>query len=302
MDRITAAHVFVTITEQGSLTGAAQQLDMSRAMVTRYLAEMEAWAQTRLLHRSTRQLSLTSEGEVVLQHCRDLLAISQKFELSGHDQKEPSGLLRLTCAPSLASTTLVAALTAYLKRYPKTAVDLQLASHTLNLIEERIDLAIRITSHLDPGLIARRLGWCPSVVCASPEYLANHGTPQRVEDLAVHHCLTYSYFNKSLWQFTRQGKTFAVPVSGNFSANDSLMLLEAALNGAGISLQPVYSVSDLIASKRLIALFPEAEPQELGIFAVYHSREHMPLALRALVDFLAQWFVHNLEWKRVSRR
>ncbi|MBQ4796795.1 LysR family transcriptional regulator, partial [Pectobacterium versatile] len=109
---------------------------------------------------------------------------------------------------------------------------------------------------LDSGLIARRLGGCPSIVCAAPSYLAAHGTPQRVEDLAVHNCLTYSFFGKSLWRFTHKGETVAIPVSGSFSANDSLMLLEAALNGAGISLQPVYSVTDLIASKRLIALFP----------------------------------------------
>ncbi|WP_219953178.1 LysR family transcriptional regulator [Dickeya zeae] len=302
MDRITAAQVFVTITEQGSLTGAADALEMSRAMVTRYLAEMERWAEARLLHRSTRQLSLTHEGETVLQHCRELLAVSHKLDMPAKGRKEPAGLLRLTCSPSLAQATLVAAITAYLLRYSKTAVDLQVASHTLNLIEERIDLAIRITNQLDSGLIARRLGGCPSVVCASPSYLATYGTPQRVEDLAVHNCLTYSFFGKSLWQFTRKGDAIAVPVSGSFSANDSLVLLEAALNGAGVSLQPVYSVTDLIASKRLIALFPESQPQELDIYAVYHSRERMSPALRALVDFLAEWFGNNLEWKRVARR
>ncbi|TYL44711.1 LysR family transcriptional regulator [Dickeya sp. ws52] len=302
MDRITAAQVFVAITEQGSLTGAADALEMSRAMVTRYLAEMERWADARLLHRSTRQLSLTTEGETVLQYCRELLAVSQKLDRPAREKMEPAGLMRLTCSPSLAQTTLVEAITAYLRRYPKTAVDLQVASHTLNLIEERIDLAIRITSQLDPGLIARRLGGCPSVVCAAPSYLAAQGTPQRVEELAVHDCLTYSFFGKSLWQFIRKGETIAVPVSGSFSANDSLTLLEAALNGAGISLQPVYSVTDLIASKRLIALFPEVQPQELDIYAVYHSRERMSPALRALVDFLADWFDGNLEWKRVSRR
>ncbi|NUA46043.1 HTH-type transcriptional regulator DmlR [Dickeya solani] len=118
----------------------------------------------------------------------------------------------------------------------------------------------------------------------------------------MHNCLTYSFFGKSLWRFTRKGEAVAIPVGGSFSANDSLMLLEAALNGAGVSLQPVYSVTDLIASKRLIALFPEAQPQELDIYAAYHSRERMPSALRALVDFLAEWFDGNLEWKRVSRR
>ncbi|MEI7375517.1 LysR family transcriptional regulator [Dickeya chrysanthemi] len=302
MDRITAAQVFVAITEQGSLTGAADALEMSRAMVTRYLAEMERWADARLLHRSTRQLSLTTEGETVLQYCRELLAVSQKLDRPARERMEPAGLMRLTCSPSLAQTTLVEAITSYLRRYPKTAVDLQVASHTLNLIEERIDLAIRITSQLDSGLIARRLGGCPSVVCAAPSYLAAQGTPQRVEELAVHDCLTYSFFGKSLWQFIRKGETIAVPVSGSFSANDSLTLLEAALNGAGISLQPVYSVTDLIASKRLIALFPEVQPQELDIYAVYHSRERMSPALRALVDFLADWFDGNLEWKRVSRR
>ncbi|WP_192456858.1 LysR family transcriptional regulator [Musicola keenii] len=302
MDRITAAKVFVAITERGSLIGAAAALEMSRAMVTRYLAEMERWAEARLLHRSTRRLSLTSEGERVLLHCRELLAVSQRLELPARGGKEPAGLLRLTCSPSLAQSTLVAAITAYLQRYPRAAIDLQVSSQTTDLVEERIDLAIRITNQLEPGLIVRPLGQCTSVVCAAPGYLAARGTPQRVEDLALHNCLTYSFFGKSLWRFHCQGQEVAVPVNGSFSANDSLVLLEAALSGAGITLQPVYSVSDLVASKRLIALFPDVEPTALSVYAVYRSREHMSAALRALLDFLVEWFAANLEWKRISQR
>ena len=142
----------------------------------------------------------------------------------------------------------------------------------MNLVEERIDLAIRITNELDPNLIARPLGHCDSVVCASPAYLAAHGAPASVQDLAPHNCLTYSYFGKSLWQFERGGERVAVPVSGNLSANESQVLLAAAIEGAGIAMQPAYSARGPIAQGRLVALLPDFVPQGLGVYGVYASR------------------------------
>jgi DNA-binding transcriptional LysR family regulator len=159
-------------------------------------------------------------------------------------------------------------------------------------VEERIDLAVRITNDLDPNLIARPLGMCESVVVAAPSYLAAHGTPRRVQDLAVHNCLTYSYFGKSLWKFTeaKTGAPSDVPVGGNLSANESMVLLAAAREGAGIALQPVFAAAPLIASGQLVRLLPDHVPQALGIHGVYSSRRQMPAALRAMLDFLVDWF------------
>ncbi|MGS0622675.1 LysR family transcriptional regulator [Ralstonia sp. VS2407] len=293
MDRITSAEVFVAIVDRGSLSAAAEGLDMSRAMVTRYLAEMEAWSGARLLHRTTRRIGLTPAGEVTLARCRQMLEIASQMAVAdGLEADTPRGLLRIACAQSLAQQTLSVAVTAYLRRYPQTAVDLVVDNRTINLVEERIDLAVRITNDLDPNLIARPLGTCESVVVAAPSYLAAHGTPRRVEDLAIHNCLTYSYFGKSLWKFTdaKTGAPSDVPVGGNLSANESMVLLTAAREGAGIVLQPVFAAAPLIASGQLVRLLPDHVPQALGIHGVYSSRRQMPAALRAMLDFLVDWF------------
>jgi DNA-binding transcriptional LysR family regulator len=292
MDRITAARVFVSIAERGSMIAAADALDMSRAMVTRYLAEMEAWAGARLLHRSTRRLSLTDAGELTLARCRQMLAVADDMAVAlGEDADTPRGLLRITCSQALAQAELLGAVSEFLKRYPRTAVDLQMSNRAVNLIEERIDLALRVTNTLEPNLIARQLGVCDSVVCAAPSYLAQHGTPQLPQDLAGHNCLTYTYFGKSLWQFSDAGgAALSVPVSGNLSANEDFILLKAAEQGGGVALQPLYSAGPLIREGRLVALLPGYTPLSMGIYGIYSSRQHMPPALRAMLDLLLDWF------------
>jgi len=292
MDRITAARVFIAIAERGSMIAAADALDMSRAMVTRYLAEMEAWAGARLLHRSTRRLSLTDAGDITLARCRRMLEVADDMAVAaGDDAGTPQGLLRITCSQSLAQAELAAAVGEYLKRYPRTAVDLQVNNRAVNLIEERIDLALRITNALEPNLIARQLGHCDSVVCAAPSYLQERGMPQRPQDLAGHNCLTYTYFGKSLWQFSAEdGAVVSVPVSGNLSANEDLILLKAAEQGSGIALQPLYSAAPLIAAGKLVALLPGYTPSRMGIYGIYTSRQHMSPALRAMLDLLLTWF------------
>ncbi|MGA9606192.1 MAG: LysR family transcriptional regulator [Rouxiella badensis] len=297
MDRIMAAQVFVAIVERGSMINAAEALNMSRAMVTRYLSEMEKWSGARLLHRTTRKLSLTDAGEGTLLRCRKLLQLSVEMESVAESGDEAlRGLLRLSCSQSFGQGAVVIAVAEFLRRHPQLNIDLQLESRAVNLVEDRIDLALRITNDLDPNLIARPLSHCDSVVCASPAYLATHGTPRKPDDLALHNCLTYTYFGKSLWSFERDGKKSSVPVSGNLSANESLVLLTGAVEGVGIVMQPVYSAAALIASGQLVRLLPEWQPQSMGIFAIYSTRRQMPVALRALLDFLVEWFAANPRW------
>ncbi|MDC8760781.1 LysR family transcriptional regulator [Janthinobacterium fluminis] len=297
MDRITAAQVFVEIADRGSMVAAADALDMSRAMVTRYLAEMEQWAGARLLHRTTRRLSLTDAGDATLQRCRRMLEVAAVMAVPADGGADaPHGLLRITCSQTLAQTALAPAVTAFLQRYPRTAVDLQIENRAVNLVEQRIDLALRITNALEPNLIARQLGHCASVVCAAPAYLAARGTPQRAEDLALHNCLTYSYFGKSLWQFSHAGAALSVPVSGNLSANESQVLMMATAEGAGVSMQPLFAAAPLLAGGQLVALLPDYQPQEMGIYGIYTSRQHMAPALRAMLDFLVVWFGADPRW------
>lgn len=289
MDRLTALRVLVTVVEQGSLSRAAESLEMSRAMVSRHLAELENWMGARLLHRTTRRLSLTGSGEEALVCARHMLALSEEMEqLATRADEAPKGQLRITCCYSLSDAFLMAATQAYLARWPGTSIDILPVDRTVNLVEDRIDLAIRVTNDLDPNLVARRLGYCRSVVCASPSYLATHGTPQRVQDLALHNCLTYTYFGKSLWEFDGPDGPESVPVSGNLSVSISNLLLNSTLLGGGISLQPAYSVAEPIARGELVPLLTGYQPRQMGIYAVYTTRKQMTPLLRSFLDFLVE--------------
>lgn len=297
MDRLTATRVFVEVVDRGSQTAAAEALAMSRAMVSRYLGELEDWVGARLLHRTTRKLSLTGAGEQLLGQCREMLALAETMQgVSLARDSAPRGNLRIACSQSFAQAWLVHGLRDFIRLHPQVSVDLLVGSQAVNLVEARIDLALRITNQLDPNLIARQLAVCRSVVCATPAYLAQHGTPQRPEELAQHNCLSYAYFGRSIWEFTRAGEPHAVAVSGNLSANESMVLLEAVLADIGISLQPRYSVSAHLRSGALVQLLPDYQPQELGIHALYGTRRQMPPALRALLDFLIERLADAPDW------
>ncbi|GAB1579855.1 LysR family transcriptional regulator [Bordetella petrii] len=291
MDRLKAMQVFVEVVDRGSLSAAAQRLDMSRAMVSRYLAELEAWVGARLLHRTTRRLSLTPAGAETLPRCRRMLDLmGDMHEAVAAPDTEPRGQLRISVSLSFGAAQLAGAVADFVARYPGASIDLQLVDRIVNLVEDGIDLAVRITNELDPNLIARKLAPCRSVVCAAPAYLQAHGTPGRPEDLAKHNCLTHTHFGKSLWRFRRDAEWIDVPVSGGITANDALLLARTAVRGSGIAMLPTYLAGPEIAAGRLVPLLTGTPPEELGIYGVYASRRQMPLILRAMLDFLAERF------------
>ncbi|HCV97605.1 MAG TPA: LysR family transcriptional regulator [Stenotrophomonas sp.] len=291
MDRMTAMNVFVEVVERGSLTAAAEALEMSRAMVTRYLAEVERWLGARLLHRTTRRISLTGPGEAALLRFRQILAIGDELhgELAS-DNPEPHGLIRVTASVSFGQIHLAAAVAAFVKRYPLTRVELLLVDRVVNLVEERVDIAVRISRAIDPSLIARPLAPCRSVLCAAPSYLAERGTPATADALAAHNCLTHHYVGKSVWHLQRDGRKIAVAVGGNISANEASLLLEAVRAGAGIAMLPTYQIAPLLRSGELIEVLPDYQVEGLGIHAVYASRRQLPTIMRSFLDFLVERF------------
>lgn len=291
MDRMIAMNVFVEVAERGSLTAAAEALEMSRAMVTRYLAEVERWLGARLLHRTTRRISLTGPGEAALLRFRQMLAIGD--ELRGElatDNPEPHGLLRVTASVSFGQNHLAAAVAEFVKRHPLTRVELLLVDRVVNLVEERVDIAVRISRAIDPSLIARPLGQCRSVLCAAPSYLAERGTPTTADALATHNCLTHHYVGKSVWHLQRDGRKIAVAVGGNISANEASLLLEAVRAGAGIAMLPMYQIAPLLHAGELVAVLPDHEVELLGLYAVYASRRQLPTIMRSFLDFLVERF------------
>ncbi|GFM85830.1 LysR family transcriptional regulator [Pseudomonas cichorii] len=289
MDRLTAAKVFLETVARGSISAAAMHLGMSRAMATRYIGVMEEWAEARLLHRTTRKLSLTAAGEQLLPTCKNLVALSLDVSTQAtQTENAPKGLLRVTASSIFAEYCLTDALMEFLQLYPAVTIDLQIVDRTTNLAEDGVDLAIRVTNHLDPNVIAKKLGQVRSFICASPAYLEKYGVPGDVRDLQVHNCLTYAYYGRNLWHFNVNGENIAVPVTGNFSTNEASIIVRAALSGTGIAMLPHFAAEQAIREKRLTRLFPESRVETLGIHAVYLSRQRMPHALRTLIDFLSE--------------
>lgn len=288
MDRVTAATVFNRICELGSLSAAARALDISRPMVSRYLDEMEKWAGARLLHRSSRRLTITPAGEKILEKSRALARLAEEIAEQGA-QREVQGTLRVACAHSTATHILGPMIPAFLARYPALRIELEINNQSVSLIGERIDLAVRITNDPEPGTIARRLGECTSVVCASPGYLQQHGAPQTPQDLTQHNCLHYSRFAGQNWQFKdRNGEVVNTAIRGNFSAGISSVLCDAAIAGCGLAMVPEMEARAAIGSGKLQCVMSAFTPKTLGIYGLYLSRERQPAALRLFLAAVQQ--------------
>jgi len=291
MDRLTATRVFVEVADRGSLTQAAEQLDMSTAMVSRYLAAIEAWFGARLLHRTTRKVSLTDAGTASLPACRQLLDLADEAQHTAAERsREPAGVLRVTTSASFADAQLTEALVDFQRQYPQVEIVLTVGDRAADLVGERVDLAVRITNALDPAMIARRLAVCRSVLCASPAYLEAHGTPNTLEDLRHHRCIAHASGIGKQYRFMAGDDILTVPVEWSFHTNETGVLRRAVLSGAGIGTLPTYFLGDALRSGRLVRLLPEHALETLGIHAIYLSRRHQPLALRLLVAFLEDRF------------
>lgn len=288
MDRIMAAMTYNRICELGSLSAAARSLGISRPMVSRYLDEMEKWAGARLIHRSTRRLTLTPAGEKILEKTRQLASLSQDIE-GDATRLTPSGTLRIACAHFTATHLLGPVIPAFLARYPALRIEVDINNQPVSLVGERIDLAIRITNSPEPGVIARALGECRSVLCASPAYLARAGQPETLDDLTQHNCLHYSRFSGQSWTFRDPEKgTVAVAVNGNFSAGISSLLCDMAMADVGLALVPEIEARVGLHSGQLVSVLPQLEPQPLGIYGLYQSRDHQHAALGLFLDAIKQ--------------
>ena len=291
MDRLTAMQVFVEVAHSGSFSATADKLDMSRAMVTRYVGELEQWLGARLLQRTTRSVTLTDAGENCLRRSQQMLALVQDVEeeTQSHDGAL-RGQLRITCSMSFAYAQMAAAVVDFLQLHPQLKIDLNASEGALNLVEARIDLAIRISAEPDPALIGRVLAPCTSVLVASPDYLKAQGAPQLPADLATHRCLSYANFGKSVWTFSRGDDHARVSVGSYFSANEATALLQGVLAGGGIALQPSYLANPHLQDGSLQVVLPDWKVPDMAIYALYPSRKHLSPAVRALLDFLVERF------------
>jgi DNA-binding transcriptional LysR family regulator len=291
MDRLAGIRVFTQVVDSGSFSKAADRLGLSTSAASRQVADLETHLQTRLLNRTTRRVSLTESGRAFHGRAVELLADLEEAEREASSAAAvPRGTIRLTAAVTLGVRHLAPLISAFLARHPGVAFDVSLSDRIVDLVEEGFDLGVRVGAAGTESLAARRLGETRLLVCASPDYLAAHGTPQVPEDLEGHNCFTYEYVSpREHWRFRDPaGRERAVRVKGNLHSNNGELHAEAAAGGIGIALEPDMIVMPYVREGRLVPLLGEYLSPPLPIYAVYPSRKHLSAKVRVFIDFLVE--------------
>jgi len=303
MDRFAAIEAFVRVAECGSFSQAAQRLHSSKSVVSRQVSALEAELGARLIHRTTRALTLTEAGRSYFERASRILAELEEANASvGQLQAAPRGRLRVNAAMSFGFLHLAPALPEFLIRYPEVEIELTLNDRFVDLVEEGFDVAVRIGSLDDSTLVARRLAPTRLTVCAAPDYLAAHGTPASPGDLKAHECLCYSNVGlPRAWRFVMpDGQPRLVEVKGRLHANNGDALRAAALTGLGLTYLPSFIVGSDLQSGALVAVLEAFIPQDSAVHAVYPHSRHLSPKVRAFVDFLVARFGPDPYWDRVD--
>lgn len=280
--------MYVAVVDGGSFAAAADRLEISRAMASKQIQKLEEHLGTRLLNRTTRRLSLTETGREFYERSIQIIGdVDEAEQIAGQMTRRAQGVLRVTIPLSYGQHRLAAIIGAYTQAYPQVQLDISLSDRKLDLIEDGLDLAIRIGTMPQSDLIARKIGGVRSVVCAAPAYLARHGTAQTPADLARHACLGYTLTGSGAeWRLEGPGGPEIIPISGPIRADNGDILRLAALSGAGMLFQPQFIVGDDIAAGRLVRVLPDWQSAEFGVYAIYPSRKHLSAKVRTFVDFM----------------
>lgn len=291
MNQLLNMRLFRRVVELGSFAAAARETDLSNAVVSKYVAQLEQQLGTRLIQRTTRQMSLTDAGQRYYQTCVHVLDELDAAELQIRDTSQrPKGRLRLNVPMSFGLLHVAPALPAFAAQYPEIEIELSLGDQLQDMVEAGFDMALRIRHQLsDSTLVAKPLATIERALCAAPGYLARAGTPQSPNDLAQHDCLRYSLATDSQrWQFNRGDERMSVPVRGSLSADNSLALLPSLLAGRGIALMPLFLVGPALARGELQRLLPDYQIESRTLFAVYPSRRGQTQKVQLLTQFLAE--------------
>lgn len=294
MDRVTAAQVFIDVTRSGSFTATAERLNMSRPMVTRYVEAMESWFGVRLLHRTTRKIALTTIGEQCLQEIEPWFDSAEQLVANINSANELTGTIKVAASMSFAHAQLMPAISRFLHLHPKVNIDIELQDNTIDLVKHRIDLAIRIAANPEPSLIGKPIAVCRSVMVANKGYLKTMPEIEKPEDLTKHHCLSYSNFERQVWHLSQGQQHKSIAINCRLSANEATALFQATQAGAGVSILPTYLARAAIAKGDLVEILPQWQVNKMNIYALYSSRKYLAPAVRALIDFLSEYFQSHL--------
>lgn len=300
MDRIDAMRAFVTVVSEGSFTRAADRLELSPQLVSKYVSQLEHHLGTRLLNRTTRKIHLTEAGARYHQRAQQVLNDIDDMENQlGDLQGEARGRLRISAPVSFAIRHMAPLLAEFQAAHPAVGVDLQLNDRKVDIVEEGFDIALRIGHLKSSSLIARRIAPVRLVMCAAPAYLARHGTPRQPEDLRDHRYLRYSYMDPEAGQpVFRWLQSEGGSRDSDLVSNNGDVLVEAAIAGAGIAIQPTFIAGEAIRDGKLRILLPDHEPEPLALYAVYAHRQLLASKVRSFIDFLDGYFGDSPYWDR----
>jgi DNA-binding transcriptional LysR family regulator len=292
MDPFQEMRAFVAVVDAGSFVRAAEALSLSKTAVSRLVGELEARLGTRLLHRTTRKLSLTQEGEVFQERCRRLLegVAEAEAELTAH-AGEAIGQVRVNVPTTFGLLHLAPLWPAFMAQHPKVVLEVTLADRLVDLVDEGYDLAVRIARLQASSLVSRQLTSTRMILCASPEYLRVHGVPGHPSEISRHSVIAYTLLSMGeQWEFQGPQGAVSVKVQPRMRTNSGDTCCAAALQHQGIVLQPSFMVGERLRSGALVEVLPAYRSIELGVYVVYPSRKHLTPKVRALIDFLVDAF------------
>lgn len=281
--------IFVRVVEAGSFSAVARQLGATPSSVSRSIARLERALGTQLLQRTTRKLGLTQSGADILQHCRDIVSAARAvMDMGGRHAQEPQGLVRVSVPRAIGRWVVHPHMADFLHAYPAVDVQLILDDRALDLVEHNIDLALRVTDAPPVGLIGRRLMSIEHMICASPDYLARHGTPLHPKDLSTHSCICLGESpSDARWKFVKDTLPVAVEVRGRYTANHTRVRLDAVLNGLGIGSLPEFTARDDLKRGRIVQLLPQwrfVTHYTGTLWCLYTPTRYVPSKLRAFIN------------------
>ena len=299
MDTIDGMRTFVAVISAGSFSGAAERLNMSPQLVSKYVGQLETRLGARLLNRTTRRLSVTEVGQAYYERCQAVLADIDEMESAVGDAAAAArGTLKINAPMTFGTKHLSRAIVEYQCRQPEVTVELTLDDRVVDIVSEGYDIAIRIGRLQESSLVARKLAPVRLVVCGTSDYLAERGVPDTPKDLENHECLRYTLSSDAgRWRFRNGGQTEDVQVSGRLSANNGDAIRLAALAGSGLALQPTFIVGDDVRDGRLQIVLEDYEAEPMGVYAVYAHRQYLSGKVRTFVDFLAGYFGSPPYWE-----
>lgn len=290
MDKLKSMSLFVRVAELGSFSAAARQQGIARSIVTRQIAQLENALGVKLMTRSTRRLTLTSAGSGYLEKCREALDLIESAETElAQEHQNLRGAVRISLPLSYGIKRLAPLLLEFAERHPEIRLEMDYNDRRVDLIEEGMDLAIRITSRLANSDIVRKIGNVRLLTVASPAYLSRHGEPHHPKDLLNHDCLSYTASgNFGVWKFLVDGVPKAFSVRARIHANNGDVLTLAAAQGLGITYQPDFIVTESIEKGQVKLILAQYPPPELDVYVMLPSNRQIPYRVRILIDFLAQ--------------